>query len=107
MRTLDLWLEHIETETKLPLFEQESEEYTVPTLKDVEWGSEPDCITQVARHQNLAAYKELETPGQFKEVFSWLLERDQRLPFLCRHERRLLDEHVFPRCQAPFDHVFM
>ena len=78
MKTLDLWLEHIDTETKLPLFDQQVEEYTVPSLKDVDWDSEPDYITRVARRQNLAAYKTLETPGQFKEVFAWLLERDQR-----------------------------
>lgn len=78
MRTLDLWLEHIDTETKLPLFDHQLEEYTVPSLKDVHWESEPDCIMQVARHQNFAAYKEFETPEQFKDAFAWLLEHDQR-----------------------------
>ncbi|KAK4148839.1 RNA dependent RNA polymerase-domain-containing protein [Chaetomidium leptoderma] len=77
MRTLDLWLEHIDTETKLPLFESQVEEYTIPSMRDVSLDSEPDFITQIARRQNLAAFKRLETPEQFKEVFTWLLERDQ------------------------------
>lgn len=77
MRTLDLWLEHIDTETKLPLFESQAPEYTILRLGDVDWTSEPDVIVQIARRQNLAAFKKLETPQQFKEVFSWLLERDQ------------------------------
>lgn len=77
MRTLDLWLEHIDTDTRLPLFESQAEEYTVPSLGDVDWGSEPDIIVQVARRQNLTAFTTLTAPEQFKEVFAWLLERGQ------------------------------
>ncbi|KAK3903257.1 RNA dependent RNA polymerase-domain-containing protein [Staphylotrichum tortipilum] len=78
MRTVDLWLEHIDTETRLPLFDREVEEYTIPKLSDVDWDSEPEYIVQIAKRQNLKAFQELETPTQFTEVFTWLLERDQR-----------------------------
>lgn len=79
MRTLDLWLEHIETETRLPLFDKEIEEYTIPNLANVDWDSEPAYIVDIARRQDLTAFKRLRTPEQFREVFTWLLERSQSL----------------------------
>lgn len=34
---LDLWLEYVDTEKLLPLFEQEAREYTIPQLKNTDW----------------------------------------------------------------------
>ncbi|EAQ87610.1 hypothetical protein CHGG_04229 [Chaetomium globosum CBS 148.51] len=79
MRTLDLWLEHIETETRLPLFDKEIEEYTVPSLAGVDWDSEPDHIVDIARRQDMSAFKRLETPEQFRGTFRWLLAHSQSL----------------------------
>ncbi|GAB1319470.1 hypothetical protein MFIFM68171_09680 [Madurella fahalii] len=77
MRNLDLWLQHVDTETTLPLFGQEAEEYTIPSVKDVDWDAEPDFLVEIVRRQNLAAFKALTSPTQFQEVFIWLLDRDQ------------------------------
>lgn len=77
MRNLDLWLEHIDTDTTLPLFDQEAEEYTILTLKDVDWGSEPDFTVAIAKDGKLPWMRELTSPKQFEELFSWLLGRDQ------------------------------
>lgn len=77
MRNLDLWLEHIDTETTLPLFDQEAEEYTVSSVKDANWDAEPDFLVEIVRRQSLTAFKALTSPAQFQEVFVWLLDRDQ------------------------------
>ncbi|KAK4196115.1 putative RNA-dependent RNA polymerase [Triangularia verruculosa] len=77
MRNLDLWLEHVDTDTTLPLFDQEAEEYTIPTLKDVDWCSEPDFILAVAKEGKIPMMRELRSPKEFEQLFSWLFERDQ------------------------------
>ncbi|KAK4676361.1 hypothetical protein QC764_0087650 [Podospora pseudoanserina] len=70
MRNLDLWFEHLDTDTTLPL-------YTIPTLKDVDWGSEPDFTVAIAKDGKLPWMRELTSRKQFEELFSWLLGRDQ------------------------------
>lgn len=77
MRSLDLWLEHIDTEQTLPLFEQETEEYTVGSLKDVNWDSEPPFIAEIVRCENFSVFMRFESPEPFSEVFLWLLEKGQ------------------------------
>ncbi|KAK4144578.1 RNA dependent RNA polymerase-domain-containing protein [Dichotomopilus funicola] len=78
MRTLDLWIEHIDTEKRLPLFDNEVEDYTIANLKGVDWDSEPVFIVNIARRQNFAAYKRLERAELFNQAFTWLLRRNQQ-----------------------------
>lgn len=77
MRNLDLWLEHVDTDTTLPLFDQEAEEYTIPSVKDIDWCSEPDFVAAVVKDGKLPLMRELRSPKQFEQLFSWLVERDQ------------------------------
>jgi len=77
MQVLDLWLEHIDTESVLPLFPREAEEYTLPSLKDVDWAAEFDVIVEVAHRQNFAALENVESINELETLFYWLLERDQ------------------------------
>ncbi|KAK4182258.1 RNA dependent RNA polymerase-domain-containing protein [Podospora australis] len=74
--TLDLWLQHVDTDTVLPLFDQEVEEYSIPTIHDVDWDSEPIFIVDFVRQGNLALLNKLERAGQLSQIFLWLLERD-------------------------------
>jgi hypothetical protein len=76
MQTLDLWLHHIDTEERMPLFEQTPREYGISRLVDVNWSSEPEHLVRIAKHRDFAAFKELRSEAQFASVFQWLLERD-------------------------------
>jgi len=78
MRNLDLWLEHIDTDTVMPLFEQEAEDYRVPSLANVDWDAEPVFVNEIARRGNISFMWELTEPKLFVELFSWLQERDQK-----------------------------
>ncbi|KAL2164903.1 hypothetical protein VTH06DRAFT_199 [Thermothelomyces fergusii] len=77
MRNLDLWLEHIDTETRLPLFDRKIEEYAIPSVAGVDWDSVPAHIVEIARYQKFTAYKSLTTSAQFEEVFRWLHQHTQ------------------------------
>lgn len=77
MQTLDLWLHQIDTDITLPLFENDIEEYTVPSLMDVDWNLEPGFLVEIVRYRNFAPFKQMASSEQFKEVFAWLLDRDQ------------------------------
>lgn len=77
MRNLDLWLQHVDTDTVLPLFDDEVEEYTIPGIKDVSWETEPAFIAEIVHRRNLPALRELRSPDLFRQLFSWLRERDQ------------------------------
>lgn len=78
MRNLDLWLQHIDTDTMMPLFEQEADDYRVPSLADVDWDAEPVFVNEIVRRGNLGFLWELTEPKLFVELFSWLQERDQK-----------------------------
>ncbi|KAK3994424.1 RNA dependent RNA polymerase-domain-containing protein [Cladorrhinum sp. PSN332] len=84
MRNLDLWLEHVDSDTVLPLFDEEVADYTIPSIKDVDWSVEPDFIADVVCRGRLAALRELRSTDQFHQLFSWIRERDQTpLLFQC------------------------
>ena len=76
MQTLDLWLCHIDTEERMPLFEQNPREYGIPSLADVNWSSEPEHLVRIAKNRDFTAFKEFRSEAQFASVFQWLLERD-------------------------------
>ena len=40
LKTLDLWLEYIETDQRIPLFDPSPQEYVIPRLEDVDWENE-------------------------------------------------------------------
>jgi AAA domain len=77
MQTLDLWLCHVDTKERMPLFEQIPREYGIPRLADVNWSSEPEHLVRIAKQRDFAAFKEFRSEAQFTSVFQWLLERDE------------------------------
>ncbi|KAI0532940.1 RdRP-domain-containing protein [Xylaria digitata] len=57
MQTLDLWLKYIDTEERMPLFDEEPKEYSVPSLTALELIDEPEPITRIV-NEDLSVLKE-------------------------------------------------
>ncbi|KAJ2897737.1 hypothetical protein MKZ38_004413 [Zalerion maritima] len=86
MQNLDLWLEYIDTDEVLPLFDQKAKEYSLPTLSGVDWAVEPSHIVQIAKMENLAPLGEMATALELTECFKWLWEKGQRGMLLRSYE---------------------
>jgi hypothetical protein len=78
MQNLDLWLEFIDTEEIIPLFERNAREYNILKLSDVKWSEVPEYIVQIARQWNFSAFDDFESEKQYGDLFDWLFERGER-----------------------------
>ncbi|KAK1834909.1 RNA dependent RNA polymerase-domain-containing protein [Podospora conica] len=78
LRNLDLWNQHIDTRDVIPLFEQNPKEYTIATLGDVDWATQPEFIRQIVRRESLITLLMLDTKEQYAELFAFLLAHDQK-----------------------------
>ncbi|KAF4539237.1 PhoH-like protein [Lasiodiplodia theobromae] len=82
LRQLDLWLELVDTQDVIPLFQQTPREYTVPHLNGVDWTSEPTFIVDIARDGKLASMGKLTKAEELWVLFRWLARFDQRVRLL-------------------------
>lgn len=78
MLNLDLWLEFIDTNEIMPLFEENAKEYSIPMLSDVNWFEEPEYIIRIAKEKNLSVFDALEKEEQYGQIFGWLLEKGEK-----------------------------
>ncbi|KAE8384737.1 RNA dependent RNA polymerase-domain-containing protein [Aspergillus alliaceus] len=52
--TLDLWLDSVDTDETIPLFEKVAPPLTIPQLSTVDWTLQPPVITALLRDQNIS-----------------------------------------------------
>ena len=78
LQILDLWLDFIETEEVLPLFEKRAREYAVHTLSNTDWSAVPHDIAAIARNGKFATFETFENLEQYTETLQWLLERNEK-----------------------------
>lgn len=78
MQILDLWLEFVDTDEIVPLFEKEAREYVLPKLSITDWSTVPDHLRRIARDGDLAPFKNMETIQSCTDTLDWLLERNER-----------------------------
>ncbi|KAK4442628.1 RNA dependent RNA polymerase-domain-containing protein [Podospora aff. communis PSN243] len=78
LRNLDLWLEYVDTQEVLPLFEQSAKEYSIPVLKDVNWEKQPRFFCQIVKKESLIQLLTLDKIEDYDKLFSFLLEHDQK-----------------------------
>ena len=78
LQVLDQWLETIDTEETLPLFSSAEREYTVPSIKGLDWTKVPNHIGLVARDAQFSSFQALEDDKSMNEVFEWLLLHNQK-----------------------------
>ncbi|KAI0407924.1 RNA dependent RNA polymerase-domain-containing protein [Xylaria palmicola] len=75
MRTLDLWLEFIDTEERIPLFDEEPKEYLIPKLATLDITQEPGYIARIAS-EDLTILNDVESLDDLSHIFKWLYENN-------------------------------
>ena len=77
LQVLDKWLELIDTQDVLPIFNKDEPEYKLPTLDDVDWANVSGPIKEVAQDGKLSSLSSLDATD-ILETFRWLLARNQK-----------------------------
>ena len=78
MKFLDRWLQCIDTEEVLPLFERLVIDYKIPLLSNVEWESQSPLVTAVARHKNLSHLRQLESVPDLVAILDLLNKHGEK-----------------------------
>jgi hypothetical protein len=98
---LDLWLEYVDTEKVLPLFEQEAREYTIPQLKNIDWKALPAAYGCIAQNHDFRALQQIVSTDELESLLAWLLKRRQYTTILriydCFSTQKEIDELQIPR----------
>ena len=76
LQVLDQWLEFVDTREVMPLFERPDREYGLPTLKDVNWSSEPQYIRRVVQSGDLGFLDGM-SPKDISSLMQWLSSHHQ------------------------------
>ncbi|KAF8467385.1 RNA dependent RNA polymerase-domain-containing protein [Kalaharituber pfeilii] len=76
---LDLWLEQIDTDKVIPRFERLAREYSLPTVQEADWTTEPEFLEKVVRYSDFDVFHESTFKAEmFTEMADWLLIREER-----------------------------
>lgn len=78
MRVLDQWLNFIDTEEVLPLFEKLDIEYEIPKLDSVEWTSYPAKVVAIVRDQNISSLTSVESTAELWIIFDLLNSHNEK-----------------------------
>ena len=78
LQVLDEWLSLVDTEEKMPLFDNPEREYALPTMGGVDWSSTPAFIRDIARDAQLSNLDVLQGPAELVTLLEWLLSHGQR-----------------------------
>jgi hypothetical protein len=77
MHNLDLWLQYIDTEDVMPLFDEDPREYSIPDLASIDLALEPEYIARIAR-EDLSILNDIESVDHLSHLFTWLCENNAR-----------------------------
>ncbi|KAI1821308.1 RNA dependent RNA polymerase-domain-containing protein [Xylaria intraflava] len=73
MHALDLWLNYIDTEETMPLFDEEPKEYSVPSISTLNLELEPEYVARIAKN-DLSILNDIQSLGDLAYLFKWLWE---------------------------------
>lgn len=94
MEALDLWLDYVDTEERMPLISSEPREYTIPNLKSLDESTESEQIKRIALH-DLSVFDDLGSSKDLSELLRWLFEKSEN-GMICESVdyllRRILEE---------------
>lgn len=79
LRMLDLWLEFVDTQETIPLFERNAREYSITTLRDVDWNKVPEYIVQIVRDGRMSNLDHMGSVEDIRDLLYWLLEHSDRV----------------------------
>ncbi|KAI2628893.1 RNA dependent RNA polymerase-domain-containing protein [Hypoxylon sp. NC1633] len=92
METLDLWLDYVDTEERMPLISDEPREYSIPSLRSLDLTGEPENITRIAR-KDVSVFDNISSPNELTQLLSWLYEKSE-MDLLCESVEYLLNHII-------------
>jgi len=79
MHFLDQWLNYIDTEQVLPLFEKLEVSYKISKLETTDWNTYSALVVAVVRDKDLAQMRLLDSIGDLRTIFNLLNTHDERV----------------------------
>jgi hypothetical protein len=78
MHVLDQWLNFIDTDETLPLFEKPEKVYTVPKLESVVWTEYSAAVVAVVRDKNLSHLRRVDSVTELRTILDMLNDHDEK-----------------------------
>jgi len=79
MRVLDEWLNYIDTDEVLPLFEKLDKDYNVPKLTSMKWTDYSEIVVAVVRDKNLSHLRRVDSVSELRTILDLLKEHDEKM----------------------------
>jgi hypothetical protein len=76
MRSLDLWLQYVDTQVVVPLFDEDPREYSVQTLVSVDWSEISAHWKPIIRDRDTSALDRITSRADLSRMLKWLYEHD-------------------------------
>lgn len=96
MRVLDEWLNYIDTDEVLPLFEKLEIDYTIPKLDAIEWASYPEKVVAVVQDKSLSHLRSVDEI-ELRSILDLLIAYDEKKR-LCNTFSHMLDLEASSSC---------
>ena len=77
-QVLDQWLQYIDTQEVLPLFDNTGRAYKAASTKDLDWSTIAEPLRLIARDEQFSIFYTFEDDEAIVEVFEWLLIHEQK-----------------------------
>ena len=86
LRAVDLWLQYVDTQQRIPLYDTDPRDYTVPELTDEDWAQEATYITDIVRDGNMAVLESISSQLEMSDLVTWLLSRNEMVKIVTFYE---------------------
>ncbi|KAJ8126162.1 hypothetical protein O1611_g7476 [Lasiodiplodia mahajangana] len=98
MRSLDLWLQYIDTEERMPLFNEEPKEYAIPDPATLDLSGEPEYIPHII-NEDFSILNDIDSLEDLLYAFTWLQKHNAK-GLLFQSISHLLSEIDEPEANA-------
>ena len=78
LQVLDQWLQYVDTQEVLPLFDNIGRAYKAASTKDLDWSTVAEPLRLIARDEQFSIFHTFEDDKAMVEVFDWLLVHEQK-----------------------------
>ena len=78
LQLLDQWLQYVDTQEVLPLFDNIGRAYKAASTKDLDWSTVAEPLRLIARDEQFSIFYSFEEDEAIVEVFEWLLVHEQK-----------------------------
>ena len=78
LQVLDQWLQYVDTQEVMPLFDNTGRAYKAASTKDLDWSTIAEPLRLIARDEQFSVFYTFEDDEAIVEVFEWLLIHEQK-----------------------------